>query len=57
MAEIWYTAVVSPVHRIISFAEFNSIVIEMSSFNLYGYTGCLKNSESKGIANVLLYVF
>ena len=57
MSEILYTALVSPVHKITSFVEFNSIVIARSSFKPYGWTWCLKKSKSKGIANLLSYVF
>ena len=51
MSEILYFALLFPV------IEFNSIVIDRSSFKPYGWTGCLKKSKSKGIANLLSYVF
>ena len=35
MSEILYITLVSPVHKITSFAEFNSIVIDRSSFKPY----------------------
>ena len=43
-SEILDIALVSPAHKITSFAEFNLIVINRSSFKPYGYTGCLKKS-------------
>ena len=57
ISEIFYIALVSPVHKITSFAEFNLIIMVISSSGSYGWTGCLKKSKSKGIANFLSYVF
>ena len=52
-----YVAEVSPVHKIIVSGEFNSNLMIKSSLSLYGYTGCLKKSKSKGFENLLSNVF
>ena len=57
MFEMLYTVLVPPVHKITSFAKFNSIMITRSSFKPYGQMGGLKKSKSNGIANLLFYVF
>ena len=56
-AESLYVAAVSPVHKITFSEEFNSSLTIKSSLNPYGYTGYMKKSKSKGIANLLSNVF
>ena len=45
MFEMLYTVLVPPVHKITSFAKFNSIMITRSSFKPYGQMGGLKNQN------------
>ena len=57
MSESLYVAEVSPVHQITFSEEFNLSLTIKSSLTPYGYTGCLKKSNSNGIANVLSNIF
>ena len=57
MSESLNVAEISPVHKITFSGEFNSSLTIKSSLSLYGYTGCLKKSKSKGIENLLSNVF
>ena len=57
ISESLYVAEVSPLHKITFSDEFNSSLTIKSSLSLYGYTGCLQKSKSKGIANRLSNVF
>ena len=57
MSESFYVAEVSPLHKIIFSAEFNSSLTIKSSLSPYGYPGCLKKSKSNGIAKLSSNVF
>ena len=44
-------------HKITFYEQFNSSLTIKSFLRPYRYTGCLKNSKSNGIANLLSKVF
>ena len=57
MFESLYVAEVSPVHKTTFSDELQSSLTIKSSLKSYRYTGCLKKSNSNGIANLLSNVF
>ena len=57
MSESLYVAEVSPVHKITFSGKFNLSLTIKSYLTPYGCTGCLKESKSNGIEDLLSNVF
>ena len=57
MSESLHVGASSPPHNIFFLEEINSSPTIKFSLDPLGYTGCLKKSKYKGIANLLPKVF